>query len=80
MGGNAFSVRWLAPELIFPEEFGLNARALSKGSDIYAFAMLMWEVRAHCYTFVSAYFRFCNVLSPRHFLGYSLSKGTVTKG
>jgi len=71
-GGNAFSVRWLAPELIFPERFGLDSRVRSKESDIYAFAMLIWEVRAHHHTFVSTYLRFCNVFLPRHSLGYSL--------
>ena len=45
--GHAFSVRWLAPELVHPEEFGLNAPVRSKESDVYAFAMLMYEVRAH---------------------------------
>ncbi|KAF9646439.1 kinase-like protein [Thelephora ganbajun] len=43
MGGSAFSVRWLAPELIYPEEFGSNAFVRSKESDIYALAMLMYE-------------------------------------
>lgn len=50
--GKAFSVRWLAPELVFPEEFGLNDLICTKESDIYSFSMLMYEVRAHREIFV----------------------------
>ena len=46
MGDNGFSIRWLAPELMHPEEFGFNVRVCSKESDIYSFSMLMYEVRA----------------------------------
>ena len=38
------SVRWLAPELLFPEEFGLEIARRTKETDIYAFAMVMYEV------------------------------------
>jgi len=38
------SVRWLAPELLFPEEFGLESARRTKETDIYAFAMVMYEV------------------------------------
>ena len=38
------SVRWLAPELLFPEKFGLGSARLTKETDIYAFAMVMYEV------------------------------------
>ena len=47
IGGNAFSVRWLAPELVIPEKFGLRARVPSKESDVYSLAMLMYEVHAN---------------------------------
>lgn len=46
-GSDAFSVRWQAPELIYPEGFGLNECVRSKESDIYALAMVMYEVRAN---------------------------------
>ena len=39
-----WSVRWLAPELLFPEEFGLESARRTKETDIYAFAMVMYEV------------------------------------
>jgi serine/threonine protein kinase len=38
------SVRWLAPELLFPEESGLQIARRTKETDIYAFAMVMYEV------------------------------------
>lgn len=38
------SARWLAPELLFPEKFGLESARLTKETDIYAFAMVMYEV------------------------------------
>lgn len=38
------SVRWLAPELLFPEEFGLQCARRTKETDIYALAMVMYEV------------------------------------
>ena len=39
-----WSVRWLAPELLFPEEFGLESARRTKETDIYAFAMVIYEV------------------------------------
>jgi hypothetical protein len=45
VGGYASSARWLAPELICLEGSESNARARSKESDVYALAMLMYEVR-----------------------------------
>ena len=74
--GKAFSVRWLAPELIFPEVFGLNDLMCSKESDIYSFSMLMYEVCIYREMFV----HFRDVFSFRHFLGCSRSRDTVTKG
>jgi hypothetical protein len=51
--GGAFSVRWLAPELIHPEKFGLRECSPSKESDTYALAMLMYEVRVDHHAFSS---------------------------
>ncbi|KAF9781204.1 kinase-like domain-containing protein [Thelephora terrestris] len=48
---NAFAVRWLAPELILPEEFGFSARVCSKQSDVYALAMLMYEAFSGLFPF-----------------------------
>ena len=39
-----WSVRWLAPELLFPGKFGLESARRTKETDIYAFAMVMFEV------------------------------------
>ena len=39
-----WSVRWLAPELLFPEKFGFGSVRLTKETDIYALAMVMYEV------------------------------------
>ncbi|KZT00195.1 kinase-like protein [Laetiporus sulphureus 93-53] len=38
------TIRWMAPELLDPESFGLEHALPSKEADIYAFAMVMWEV------------------------------------
>lgn len=45
------SVRWLAPEILFPKEFGLQSAHHTKETDIYAFAMVMYEVSPSLYTF-----------------------------
>jgi hypothetical protein len=45
-------VRWLAPELVYPEEFGLHVYVRSRESDVYALAMVMFEVRVNHYMFV----------------------------
>jgi len=42
--GDPFSVRWHAPELLFPEEFGLESPRRTKETDVYAFGMVMFEV------------------------------------
>ena len=41
-----WSVRWLAPELLFPREFGLESACRTKETDVYSFAMVMFEVGA----------------------------------
>ena len=41
MGG---SVRWMSPELIDPEQFGLEDSRPTKESDCYAFGMVIYEV------------------------------------
>lgn len=38
------SIRWLAPELLFPDKFGLDRAYRTKETDVYAFAMVMYEV------------------------------------
>ena len=43
-GCDTWSVRWVAPELLFPEKFGLESARRTKATDIYAFAMVMYEV------------------------------------
>ena len=39
-----FSVRWHAPEFLFPGEFGLESARHTKETDVYAFGMVMFEV------------------------------------
>ena len=38
------TVRFMAPELHNPELFGLNDATPTRESDVYSFAMVMWEV------------------------------------
>lgn len=38
------SVRWMAPELLVPEEAGFEHARTSPETDIYSLSMLMWEV------------------------------------
>ncbi|EPS97213.1 hypothetical protein FOMPIDRAFT_38435, partial [Fomitopsis schrenkii] len=40
------TLRWMAPELHDPEEFGLDSSAPTRESDIWAFSVTMWEVFA----------------------------------
>ncbi|EMD31499.1 hypothetical protein CERSUDRAFT_145024 [Gelatoporia subvermispora B] len=40
---NAGTTRWIAPEVMDPEAFGLERARVSRESDVYAFAMVMWE-------------------------------------
>ena len=39
-----YSARWLAPEQLLPEKFGMESVRCTKETDIYAFAMVMYEV------------------------------------
>jgi serine/threonine protein kinase len=38
------TIRWMAPELLIPEEYGLETCVPTKASDIYAFGMVIYEV------------------------------------
>ncbi|EMD33056.1 hypothetical protein CERSUDRAFT_87399 [Gelatoporia subvermispora B] len=40
----AGSTRWMAPELLDPEHFGLERAELSAQSDIFALGMIIWEL------------------------------------
>ncbi|KAF9643669.1 kinase-like protein, partial [Thelephora ganbajun] len=48
---DSWSIRWLAPELLFPEKFGLESARRTKETDIYAFAMTMYEVFSGSFPF-----------------------------
>ena len=37
------TVRWMSPELIYPEHFGFEKSRLTKSSDCYALAMVIYE-------------------------------------
>ena len=39
--------RWMSPELLDPEAFGLNDNRPTKQSDYYALGMVVYEVRRH---------------------------------
>ena len=39
-----WSARWHAPEFLFPKKFGLDSARRTKETDVYAFAMVMYEV------------------------------------
>lgn len=47
---NAGTMRWTAPEIMDPEEFGLERARPSRESDVYAVSMVMWEVRGASHT------------------------------
>jgi serine/threonine protein kinase len=38
------TVRWMAPELLYPEHFGLEHTNPTRSSDIYALGMVILEV------------------------------------
>ena len=48
-GGMRGTLRWMAPELMYPEEFGFTGecqvRLPSRGTDVYALGMTILEVR-----------------------------------
>lgn len=37
------TIRWMAPELLMPEDYGLTHSNASKESDVYAFGMVTYE-------------------------------------
>ena len=39
--------RWMSPEMLIPEEFGMKECRPSKQSDCYSLAMTVYEVRGH---------------------------------
>ena len=38
------TVRWMSPELIYPEQFGLEESSPTKLSDCYALGMVIYEI------------------------------------
>lgn len=50
-----WSVRWFPPELLFPGEFGLEGARRTKETDVYAFAMVMYEVGPFSMFLVSSF-------------------------
>lgn len=44
MSLTAGSVRWMSPELIDPEQYGVRRAEATPSSDIYALSMVLWEV------------------------------------
>jgi len=40
------TTRWMSPELLDPDRFGITEPRPTKQSDCYAFGMVMYEVRA----------------------------------
>jgi serine/threonine protein kinase len=43
--GSIGCLRWMAPELLYPESFGLRQSRKTHASDVYAFACVCFEVR-----------------------------------
>lgn len=43
------STRWMAPEMLDPESAGISGICAMAESDVYAFAMVMWEVCQFCH-------------------------------
>ncbi|OCH92026.1 kinase-like protein, partial [Obba rivulosa] len=46
----AGSVRWMSPELLDPEEHGLERAELSPSSDVFALGMVLWEASPCLFT------------------------------
>jgi serine/threonine protein kinase len=38
------TIRWMAPELLNPEDFGFDHCSPSRESDVYSFGMVIYEV------------------------------------
>jgi serine/threonine protein kinase len=49
------SVRWMAPELLFPDRFGLEYSRQTKASDAYALACTCVEVRKYPCSFKATF-------------------------
>jgi serine/threonine protein kinase len=45
------TIRWMAPELLSPEDFGFDNCSPSRQSDVYAFGMVVYEVCVLRYLF-----------------------------
>ena len=61
--------RWMAPELFYPEKFGLMGRRLTKSSDCYALGMVIYEVLSgkipfHRYNSAAAIVKIVNGARP----------------
>ncbi|KAI0929526.1 hypothetical protein AcW1_010014 [Taiwanofungus camphoratus] len=63
---NAGSVRWMAPELLDPEHFQLATSRPTQPSDIYSFAMVMFEI-------FSGYIPFFNLRRDAMVINYVIS-------
>ena len=48
---DAGTVRWMSPELLIPEKFGLSRRQQTKESDCYALGMVAYEILSGCAPF-----------------------------
>ncbi|EMD31571.1 hypothetical protein CERSUDRAFT_119616 [Gelatoporia subvermispora B] len=70
-------VRYTAPEVIDPESVGLSKSALSLQSDVYGFAMTMWEIFSgeipfcHCQNDASVILRICRGERPTRPIGFT---------
>lgn len=51
--------RWMAPELLDPEQYGFSHCSPSKESDIYAFGMVIYEVSYCCLDLCLLQFNLC---------------------
>ena len=47
------TVRWMSPELLDPERFGLSKRCPTKESDCYALGMVVYEILGGCTPFAT---------------------------
>lgn len=47
LAGDNGDYRYAAPEVQWPEEFGMDKIPLTKESDVYGMAMVTYEARSH---------------------------------